>query len=351
MKLFDRFEAVRFPEEDMIFIANEGDLRFIYDHKRNWWHKNDDAVIDSITVENYQEIDREELVQAMGGTFPCKETDFLRLFGPARLSEGDMLELFLEDYPDHMADRTIDNAVRDFLRESRIPHKAYLGLRKIFDQAVSGREDNGDVLKEIKELSFVFLGRDIFKPEIGLIDGHDSTSYFWVMPVRIIDYRDTNGIFNVAEMRKCEISIEENDVDDYLSPYLLKYFDDKLLANRKRVADHREVCFEWNLTYNFYTYDTMEKVIADIEDTICALSTGGENEYTAKLMKKKIEPGQMIYVKARDRRARDDAWQPSEDDATVDMLIDFYRRFIYRMKYMMTVGRENGFDLISFMGP
>lgn len=34
-----------------------------------------------------------------------------------------------------------------------------------------------------------------------------------------------------------------------------------------------------------------------------------------------------------------------------DLIVDFYRRFIYRMEYMMKVGKENGFDLISVMGP
>ena len=34
-----------------------------------------------------------------------------------------------------------------------------------------------------------------------------------------------------------------------------------------------------------------------------------------------------------------------------ELIIDFYRRFIYRMEYMMKIGKENGYDLISFMGP
>lgn len=31
--------------------------------------------------------------------------------------------------------------------------------------------------------------------------------------------------------------------------------------------------------------------------------------------------------------------------------IDFYKRFAYRMKYMMRVGKEKGYNLMSFMGP
>ena len=34
-----------------------------------------------------------------------------------------------------------------------------------------------------------------------------------------------------------------------------------------------------------------------------------------------------------------------------DLVINFYQRFIYRMEYMVHVGIEKGYDMISFMGP
>lgn len=36
MKLFDTFEAVKFPEEDMIFITHGGYLCYIYAPKIYW---------------------------------------------------------------------------------------------------------------------------------------------------------------------------------------------------------------------------------------------------------------------------------------------------------------------------
>lgn len=33
MKLFDDFEAVKFPEENWIFITNDSFLKYIYDEK------------------------------------------------------------------------------------------------------------------------------------------------------------------------------------------------------------------------------------------------------------------------------------------------------------------------------
>ncbi len=47
----------------------------------------------------------------------------------------------------------------------------------------------------------------------------------------------------------------------------------------------------------------------------------------------------------------DNANRPTEDDTEVELIIDFYQRFLYRMKYMMKVGNEKGYNLISFMGP
>ena len=39
---------------------------------------------------------------------------------------------------------------------------------------------------------------------------------------------------NVAEMRSVEISIEEDDVSQYLTPFLYEYFDEELEANKNR---------------------------------------------------------------------------------------------------------------------
>ena len=45
MKLFDTFEAVKFPEEDMIFITRGGYLYYIYNPKYKWWRKHSKQII------------------------------------------------------------------------------------------------------------------------------------------------------------------------------------------------------------------------------------------------------------------------------------------------------------------
>lgn len=336
MKLFEEFEAVRFSEENLIFITHNEYLYYIYKPERQIWQKYRNAGNDRITVKNYPDVSREELMEAMGGIFPRKETDFMRLCRPWQLCIRDMMDLFQEDYPDYISDYSIYRVVHWFLLESDICYKSYLRLRNVFDNAITLRLDHEKVVEQIKDQCFEVIGRDIFKREIRIVDGHNSSSYFWIMPVRVIDDTNTDNIDNVAEMRSIEISIEESDVYRYLTPFLFHYFDAELEANKKRMKhywteDDGNKCatyyegFEWNLTHNFYTMDSVRSILKDISDTADALSEGRKTDFISKIRMESAEERELV--------------------------IDFYRRFIFRMEYMLRVGEEKGYDLISFMGP
>lgn len=351
MKLFDTFEAVKFPEEDMIFITRGGYLYYIYNPKYNWWRKHSNAGNDHLTVSNYPDVSREELADAMKGVFPKKETDFMRLCNSSQLCIRDVLDLLKEDYAKYMSDRVLYHTIHHFLLESDICHKSFEKLQKLLDDATANQYDNNQVLNQIKTLSFMIIGRDIFKKEIGIVDGHDSSSYFWIMPVRVIDFEDTADLDSVAEMRSAEISIEEDDVAQYLTPFLYTYFDEKLEENKKRKGVSG---FEWYLEHNFFTFDSMAQILKDIEDTVDALSSGRETEYTQKLkIKRGTATYQLVYAKNLNEEevAGYNANRPTEDDTEVALVVDFYQRFLYRMEYMMKVGKEKGYNLISFMGP
>ena len=62
---------------------------------------------------------------------------------------------------------------------------------------------------------------------------------------------------------------------------------------------------------------------------------------------------QLLYAKnlTEDEVATYNANRPTEDNTEVELVIDFYQRFLYRMEYIMKVGTEKGYNLISFMGP
>ncbi len=351
MKLFGTFEAVKFSQENMIFITHNGYLYYIYEPKYKYWRKHRNAGNDHITVANYDEVTKEELVEAMNGVFPKSENDFMRLCNPSQLCIRDMLGLLKEDYAKYMSDNTIYHTIHYFLLESDICHKTFEGIKKLLDTATKNLYSNSQVVAQTKELSLKIIGRDIFKREIGIVDGHDSSSYFWIMPVRIIDYEDTADLDSVAEMRSAEISIEEDDVAQYLTPFLYNYFDEELEENKKR----KDVSgFEWYLEHNYFTYEQMAHILKDIADTVDALVSGRETEYTKKLkIKRGTATYQLLYAKNldEDEVAEYNANRPTEDDTEVGLIIDFYQRFIYRMEYMMKVGKEKGYDLISFMGP
>lgn len=321
MKLFGEFDAIKFPEENLIFITKSSYLYYIYNPKYKYWRKHKNAGNDYLTVSNYPSVYTEELMAAMGGMYPKKETDIMRLCNPSQLCIRDMLDLLNEDYPQYMSDWSIRNTAHYFLLESNITFKSYVRLRELFEHNLSRHADHDQALLQIKELSFEILGRDIFKEEIDIVDGHDSSSYFWIQPVRVIDYTDTNNLDNVAEMSSAEISIEEWDVSHYLEVFLYKHFDDALKANMKRSDANG---FEWNLTHNYFTFDSVRSILKDINDTIAALSSGKETEFTSEI---------------------------KDNSVGVDLIIDFYHRFIYRMEYMLKIGEEKGYNLISFMGP
>ena len=351
MKLFGTFEAVKFPEEDMIFITHDGYLYYIYSSEYKRWSKHRHAGNDYLTVSNYPDVSRAELAGAMHGVFPQKETDFMRLCDPSQLHIGDMLDLLGEDYAKYMSDRAVYHTIYHFLSESDIRYKSFERIQKLLDAAAANHYDNGQIVTQIKELSFKIIGRDIFKREIGIVDGHDCSSYFWIMPVRIVDDSDTNEIDNVAEMKSAEISIEEDDVAQYLTPFLYRYFDDELKENKKRTDAFG---FEWYLTHNFFTFDSIQQLLKNIEDTVDALISGRKTEYTKELkIKRGTATYQLLYAKNLNEEevSEYNANRPTEDNTEVELVIDFYRRFLYRMEYMMKVGAEKGYNLISFMGP
>ncbi len=339
MKLFDDFEAVRLSEENLIFITHNGYIYYIYNPEFRCWQKYKNSGNDHITVGNYPDVSRQELTEALNGIFPEKETDFIRHCAAWQLSINNMLNLLEEDYPQYMSvksDWEIYHSVHRFLLKSDVCHVSFLRLKALFDAAVTSNMDNELILGKIRELCLTILGRDIFKEEIYIVDGPKGMSYFNIMPVRIIDYTNTDYMDSVAKMHGVRISIDDCDVKSYLEPFIIRYFDDWHEANKNRAVyymdfdgkEHRIPVngFDWNVTYNFFTQKSMTNLLNDIRDTIDALSSERENEYTIKLRKKR-------------------------NIAKAELIIDFYRRFIYRMEYMMNVGKEKGYDLILFMGP
>ena len=365
MKLFDDLEAFKFPNENLILITRNGYLCYIYEPQYRRWYIHKRRGYDRMTAGNYPDISREELSETMGGKFPEKETDILRLCPVGQLYDSQMMSLLEDDFPEYMSEDSIYQTVRWLFHETDTVLKLNEGLKKVFSEARQSGLGHKQVLRKVRELDLSMVGRDIFRKEIRIIDGHVGMSYFHIHPVRVVDCSNTENWDNVANMKNVQIAIEEDDVAQYLLPFLEKHFDDNLEANRNRIKNRwtgddgnehisRVEGFEWYLTYNFFTHDSMTEILNDIRDTADALISGRNNDYTAEL---KIKRGFCSYEILYARDLTDEQVQqynenrPKEDDTEAELIVDFYRRFIYRIEYMMKVGKEKGYDLISFMGP
>ena len=184
--------------------------------------------------------------------------------------------------------------------------------------------------------------------KIEIIEGHDSSSYFWIRPVKI----ETEGLIrweDVIEYEE-EISIEEGDVECFLAYFFYKYYDSKLTYNIRRdmgegIEDENNI-FEWYLEHNFYTYESMCKMLDDMEKTVFLLEHCYDDAYLDEIKSK----FSIFYMADKDSRDYID----KKDDAEtirkhIDVVIDFYIRFIERIKKMM----KNNPDcsLLSIMGP
>lgn len=197
------------------------------------------------------------------------------------------------------------------------------------------------------------------KEMIEIIEGHDPASYFWVMPVKVKDItNNSDDMDNVDEFRKLEISIEEENIRAFLYPLLLKYFDEKLPENLQRFdknivlyGNRIQATFEWYLTYNYYTMESIQNMIEEIKEITELLEDDFNN---TKLDYIKEDYDWILYLDDRvnPKNLPDDKYERIKlTENYKDVIIDFYNRFIKYMENMIKEGSKHGYKLISFMGP
>ena len=178
--------------------------------------------------------------------------------------------------------------------------------------------------------------------EIEIKEGHDSGGYFWIRPVRIehVSKITWDEVERLAE----EISIEEGDVDCFLAYFFYKHFDNEMYYNKHRFEMGYITEFQWYLTFNFFTYDAMRNMLADIENVIMLL----ENDSSNQLLIPVKESFSIIYMC---ESSHEDYINKNEEaiDDHIDVVIDFYKRFVYRIRKMMDNNPQ--VDVLSIMGP
>lgn len=186
--------------------------------------------------------------------------------------------------------------------------------------------------------------------EIEIIEGHDPSSYFWFNPARVDgeekDLIYDEDIFLLDE----EFSIDEGNIECFLWYFFEKYYDVNLYCNKK-YYDRVDGCanskgFEWYLTDNFYKYDIVKRMLAEISEAADLLEKDFDNE-KLKPIKKRFSIFYMVDYDDPDYIAGDSTNEAIERHK--ECVIDFYRRFVKRLSNMMDNNPQ--VDLISICGP
>ena len=191
-----------------------------------------------------------------------------------------------------------------------------------------------------------------------IIKGHDTGSCFWIMPVKVKDInKDTNDIENVIEFKNAEISIDEEDFKSYLFPIVLKFFNDNLDMNRKRLDVEKdeytngiETSFIWNLTNNYFTVDDIKLMIKEIEKIVYLLTNDYNNSYLDYVKKDYdwilYEDNSLDHSLLNNKKFQDELVEKNKDK-----IIKFYVDFNKFMVNMVNVAIENEYNLIIMCGP
>lgn len=193
---------------------------------------------------------------------------------------------------------------------------------------------------------------------IEIIEGHDCSSYFWIMPVKFNykDYQKYSDYWDAVEkLKEKEISIEESDVENFLYYFLKKYFDEKFEPNQKRDEIRNQQgegiegypMFEWYLEHNFYSFESIEEMLKDIENKILLIKNDYNNNDLSEL---KNGFSWLAYLETDTKeKSKEELNRYAEEHK--ETIINFYNKFIEYMKDMIKEGKEKGYDLISIMGP
>ena len=225
-----------------------------------------------------------------------------------------------------------------------------------FSLKIEFYDTNHSIISLMKNNQYTIIDSDVYFSakknvnQIPIEEGHNTSSFFWIMPVNELDSKE-KGWFGVEEETNAEFSIEEDYIISYLKEFLLKHFDSSLYKVCRNPDDGTPE-FEWNLEWNFYEYKTIKKIIEEIKEFCHLLKTDYKNEKTLWFRTRNCK----FYLPSNQEKLRNykdtDSSVILEDkmtDEEINTAIDFYNRFIFQMEQMMKYYPNHQF--INFMGP
>lgn len=181
--------------------------------------------------------------------------------------------------------------------------------------------------------------------EIEIINGTDSSSYYCfsiddIPDKDVIEEEDINCV-------KVLFSIEEGDVECFLYYFLKKYYDPHLKYNSHQDIDEDEKSqfYPW-LVENVFTYESISKMCDEIMEVAQLLE---EDFYNPRLDEVKMEFF-IGYMSSNDDPDNINTDRSEEaKHRHVDVVIDFYRRFVGKLRKAMREYPD--YCLIGIEGP
>ncbi len=193
----------------------------------------------------------------------------------------------------------------------------------VFYFALTWSKDYYDYGNRIEPISRAFRRMALrYRAErIEIYEGCEGGSCFEIMPVKLCESNldDENEYGDrIVEYSKEAISIEEDDVSEYLCPYLKKYYNKELSILYRKSEEYLieySNNFEWYSTHNIFSYEDVSNMLKEMRQWIDVNT-----------------PVQYDPVSDKGRNA-----------------VDFYTRFVKRMETMMKAVPTC--SEITFMGP
>ncbi len=178
--------------------------------------------------------------------------------------------------------------------------------------------------------------------QIEISNGIDLYDKYLFVPVKVDDAQSI-AFGEVHENEVC-FSVSSIYVEVFLFHFLKKHFDPTLKYNSHRVTNWRndtyQCVFDELGGYNFYTYDTIRKMIIDLEETARLLETDFDNPLVAPI----ISRYEVCYLHAPDSEAWEDG-EFGEVKDHVSVVCDFYRRVAKSLLYAIENSSE--YDLFN----
>lgn len=181
---------------------------------------------------------------------------------------------------------------------------------------------------------------------IEIKEGTYGSSYFNIFTAKVKDINnDPDDMNNIDANWDDSISIEEENIRSFVYPILIKYYNSNLPENKKRIQEGPE--FEWWLTYNYFTFDSIKEMIKEIQKIMDLLKN---DYYSSELDFIRNEYHGVLYLDSRFDHRR----IPKAEECTelikpyIDEITNFYKRFIDYLNKMMINSEKQGINLMVF---